>query len=154
MDIPILLRDNIIGTVVVAVILGPIWATFMVVISNTIFNNFGIGGEFIIIIFVTKILEAIIVGVINYKKNKKIPRFIVTILILSLIIPFIGIITSTYVYQYTTEAYNFTAHIKSSINMYLEFLKMDYLNNLKTYILSFIISIPVLAIFNKESAWF
>ena len=58
--------------------------------------------------------------------------------------------TSTYTYQYGTEVYNFSEYIKSSINMYLEFLKKDYLNNLKTYILSFVISMPIITIFNKK----
>ncbi|WP_152691311.1 hypothetical protein [Clostridium sporogenes] len=147
---PTLLSENIVGTVVVSTLLGPIFGTIMVGISNIIFNSFGIGQEVVMIIFATKILEAIIIGIINYKNNKKITRFIITILILSLIIPFIGIMTSKYTYQYGTEVYNFSEYIKSSINMYLEFLKKDYLNNLKTYILSFVISMPIITIFNKK----
>ncbi|KRU41489.1 hypothetical protein VT94_19540 [Clostridium sporogenes] len=59
------------GTVVVSTLLGPIFGTIMVGISNIIFNSFGIGQEVVMIIFATKILEAIIIGIINYKEIKK-----------------------------------------------------------------------------------
>lgn len=149
-DMPTLLMDNIVGIVVVSTLLGPIWGIAMVIISNIVFNSFGIGQEFTIIIFIIKILEVIIVGIINYKKDKKISRFIVTILVLSLIIPFIGIIASTYNYRYANEIYNFREHIKMSMDMYGQFLKVDYLNNLKTYTISFLISMPIIRVFNKK----
>ncbi|GAA0738369.1 hypothetical protein [Clostridium oceanicum] len=149
--VPNLLVNNIVGTVIVSTLLGPIWGIFVIIISDLIFNSFGIGQKFMLIILISKLLEPTIIGIINHKKNKKICRVIITIFILSFIIPFVEIIASTYTYQYTTEVYNFIEHIKISITMYLEFLKNDYLNNLSSYILSFIISTPILYLFNKKN---
>lgn len=97
-SLPTLLYSNIIGTVIAAVYLGPIWGALVASTSNLLLSSIGMGNSSMSILFLVKMFEGLLVGIVNRKRKYTLSMVLITALLLSIVIPFIGAAVSTYLF--------------------------------------------------------
>lgn len=103
LNIPLLFLDTL-GTIIVAIILGPIYGAATGGLSNIVLGILTNAKS--IPFALVNVAVGLIVGLIAYKKKYNIPKAILTGIILSVICPIIGTIISIYCFGGITGDFN------------------------------------------------
>jgi uncharacterized membrane protein len=85
--------------VLVSVSLGPLWGAAAASIPNLLLNNIGMGNPAMNILVLIKFFEGILAGVINWKHKYTIKNVLVTSVVLTIVIPFVGAMLTTYLFK-------------------------------------------------------
>lgn len=150
---PSIIYSNIVGTTLAAITLGPIYGSLVGGLSSLSLSTIGIGNSSFSIFFIVNIFEGFLIGIIAFKNKYSIKAALLTSIFLTLTIPFIGILISSYLFNSIPSSgfiYMYNLIVKSA-HSYILFLNKNFITTFFKYISSYIISLIILKTFSRNT---
>lgn len=148
---PSLMYSNIVGTNLAAITLGPIYGSLVGGLSSLSLSSIGIGNSSFSIFFIINMFEGFLIGILAFKNKYSIKTALLTSLFLTLTIPFIGILISSYLFNNISSCTHIYNLIIKSAHSYILFLNKNFITTFFKYISSYIISLTILKTFSRNA---
>lgn len=118
--VPKVIYANAVPTILVSMSLGPIAGAGYAILASVVLNNIGVSSGVIIYVLLFQVLEAVVIGVVWYKKKMHLVRYILTVVLMTFLLkPF------SYLFYYI---FNHASLEDRTLMGYLVEMYKNYLN--------------------------
>ena len=134
---------NIAGMFLVSYALGPVYGIMYAGVLNAVLSSIGMGSGIVIYALVTQMIEAGLIGVLRFKRIKGFLNVTLISFVLSVVIKPIGI------FMYSIFNGEVSSIITNIINIYISYLKTEFIVGFITYLMSGVLAYVVYSAINK-----
>ncbi|KDR95754.1 hypothetical protein SAMN02745945_02231 [Peptoclostridium litorale DSM 5388] len=149
--LPQIISSNIVGTVIMGAVGGPLWGGIGASASNQILANTGMGNPEMNIFFIVKMLEGIVVGFLGRIRKFDMITALLCAAVLALIVPFAGSVLAAY--KFSNEEGEGLAYVAGVISSggakYVDMLGGRFIQLFSNYGFSCMVALPVVKMINK-----
>lgn len=144
-SVPRYIYQNISANVLISMSFGPIFGAVFAILSSYILNNVGMGGGVILYVLLTKVIECILIGLINLKKSFTLLKVATTSIALTVLI---RPISSCIYYFFNPYAVKNTSIIDFLMDQLNYLINQELLTVFTTYLISCLIAYLIIKLLN------